>query len=249
MGYIYLVTNILNNKRYVGQTIENDIESRWKKHKKKCKNSIGRYLLSAYNKYGITYFKFQIICICFDDDCNKYEEEYIKKFNSLAPNGYNLKKGGNNSKHHPDTIKLISEKRKGQKMSPVSEETRRLKSESMKGERNLNYGKIMSEEQKRKISETLKKTNKIRKESSSGNIILKPQILDNLKKGHFSNMKKVAQYNLDYEFITSYESLTAAAKAVNGIHSIVGKVCDEKKTSYKTYKGFIWKFLDENKLF
>ena len=62
-------------------------------------------------------FKFQIICICFDEDCNKYEKEYITKFKSIYPNGYNLKEGGKNSHHHPDTIKKLSDKLKGRKLS------------------------------------------------------------------------------------------------------------------------------------
>ncbi len=69
--------------------------------------------------------------------------------------------------------------------------------------------------------------------------------LENLKLGRekSKNKKKVAQYNLNGEFIASYDSLSAAAKAVDGFHSLIGKVCDEKKIHYKTYKGFLWKFI------
>ena len=79
MGYIYLITNKINGQQYVGQTIREDIETRWKQHRETHKNAIGRYLYSAYKKYGIENFKFQIICVCFDEDCNKIEKEYIKK--------------------------------------------------------------------------------------------------------------------------------------------------------------------------
>lgn len=103
MGYIYLITNTLNAKKYVGQTQQKDIKSRWSKHKTALNGC--PLLTNAIKKYGFINFKFKIICICFDEDCNKYEEEYIKKFNSLAPNGYNLMTGRGNSKHNPDTIK------------------------------------------------------------------------------------------------------------------------------------------------
>jgi len=97
MGYVYLVTNIITGKKYVGQSKCDDIETRWASHRKMLKDSIGRYLLSAYHKYGIKNFKFQIICVCFDENCDTFEEEYIKKFNTLVPNGYNLKTGGKSS--------------------------------------------------------------------------------------------------------------------------------------------------------
>ena len=84
MGYIYLVTNMKTRKQYVGQTICKDVERRWRQHKKCDGKTIGRYLSAAYNKYGIENFKFQIICICFDEDCNNFEQEYINKYNKTV---------------------------------------------------------------------------------------------------------------------------------------------------------------------
>jgi group I intron endonuclease len=71
MGYIYMITNIINNKKYIGQTLEKDINERWKSHLKKQNNC--RYFKHALDKYGKDNFKFKIICICFDKDCDKYE--------------------------------------------------------------------------------------------------------------------------------------------------------------------------------
>ncbi len=155
MGYIYLVKNKINNKCYVGQTISIDILTRWKQHMKMEKNTLGRYIYSAYEKYGIQNFEFKIICICFDEDCNFYEEEYIKKYNSLVPSGYNLKSGGNNSKHHPETLKKMSETMKGMKYTPMTEEIKKKISEANKGDKNANFGKKMSIEQRNKIRETI----------------------------------------------------------------------------------------------
>ena len=62
--------------------------------------TVGKILFNAYNKYGTTNFKYKIICICFDEDTNKFEEEYIMKYNTIYPNGYNLMPGGNNKKHN-----------------------------------------------------------------------------------------------------------------------------------------------------
>ena len=84
MGYIYLITNSINNKQYIGQSISIDINTRWKQYKKLDKSSIGRVLYNAFIKYGINNFKFQIICICFDNDCNNFEKEYIKIYNTIS---------------------------------------------------------------------------------------------------------------------------------------------------------------------
>lgn len=106
MGYIYKITNKQDNKLYIGQTTQ-DLEERWRHHK--YKNSNCRYLKSAINKYGIENFEFKLICICFDNDLDKNEIYYMKKYNTLAPNGYNLREGGNRGKHNEETKKKISE--------------------------------------------------------------------------------------------------------------------------------------------
>ena len=108
MGYIYIVQNKINNKKYIGQSQQKDINSRWNSHKNLKHKTVGQILLNAYKKYGIDNFTYKIICICFDEDTNKYEKEYIKMYNTLYPNGYNLLEGGNNYKHNEYTKKIIS---------------------------------------------------------------------------------------------------------------------------------------------
>lgn len=140
---------------YVGQSQEEDIKTRWKRHRRKCKNSLGRYLLAAYNKYGIENFEFKIICVCFDEDCDRYEDEYIKKFGTLAPNGYNLRGGGGNKgKHHPDTVKLMSEKLKGRNKGKISyvmtPEIRQKISKALKG-------RVLGTEWRKNVSEGRKR--------------------------------------------------------------------------------------------
>jgi group I intron endonuclease len=130
MGYVYLITNKINGMKYVGQSIQLDINSRWKTHKKVDKKYVGKILYNAYKKYGIDNFDYKIICICFDEDTDKYEEEYIKKYNTVHPNGYNLLQGGKNRKHNPETLKHLSE--------------------IMSGENHPQYGTKLSEERKKR---------------------------------------------------------------------------------------------------
>jgi hypothetical protein len=51
-------------------------------------------LRDAVIKYGIDAFVFEVMIICFDMDCDRWEREYIKKFNCMVPNGYNILEGG-----------------------------------------------------------------------------------------------------------------------------------------------------------
>ena len=159
MGYIYLITNKLTGKKYIGQTLENDIHERWKSHFKKSSNC--RYLKHALAKYHKENFKFEIICICFDTDCDKYEKEYIKKFNTLVPNGYNLREGGNNGRHNTETKKKISNTLRS-KWSNLSESEKKKHSESISGPNNHQFGKKRTPEEREKMRfnrKDLKKVN------------------------------------------------------------------------------------------
>lgn len=112
MGFIYKITNTITNKCYIGETKKSNPELRWNEHKRKIEKGIGcPALQDAVKKYGIDNFKFTVLIICFDEDRFKFEKEYIKKYNSLSPNGYNLTAGGGfyNKKHTNETIKKITQ--------------------------------------------------------------------------------------------------------------------------------------------
>ena len=94
MGYIYLITNNINGKKYIGQTTQY-YKERWNKHINSIKTKEGCPLLKkAFIKYGIDNFSFKILIICFDEDRIIYEKEYIQKYNTVTPNGYNMNEGG-----------------------------------------------------------------------------------------------------------------------------------------------------------
>ena len=87
---VYKFTNKINNKSYIGQST--NIERRYKEHKtKKCENSLFH---NAINEYGFENFDFAIIETCDVNELNEKEVYYIKKYNTLFPNGYNISEGG-----------------------------------------------------------------------------------------------------------------------------------------------------------
>lgn len=256
MGYIYLVKNKLNGMKYVGQTLCQDINTRWHNHKKIAKSTLGRYLCSAYTKYGIENFQFQIICICFDEDCNKYEEEYIKKFNTMAPNGYNLREGGVHSKFSEETKQLQREATRRLMQNPE----RRMKS-SQKGPAHPNYGKkytdaekeILRQKQKsywanlsdEKRQELLGKRNgiirkRLNNTTDKEQIEKKVRQYAGLKLGSNSRKKPIGKYCVNNILIETYESIQDASNKNNICYSSINRVCLNK---YKHAGGFIWKFI------
>lgn len=109
MIFIYITENLINGKKYIGS------------HKTDNANDSylgsGLYLKKSIKKYGKDSFK-RIILEEFDtpDDAYLKEEFYIKKFNTLSPNGYNISpKGGHRVPGglSNETLIKISKKQKG----------------------------------------------------------------------------------------------------------------------------------------
>ena len=90
--YIYKITNLINNKAYIGQTI--NIKNRFMQHCLPIKNKVSQVSLIklAINKYGKE--NFIVEELYFGPDYSEKEKEFIKFYNTLTPNGYNLQEGG-----------------------------------------------------------------------------------------------------------------------------------------------------------
>lgn len=95
MQGIYKITNIINNKCYIGKS--KDIENRWQYHKD-YKNNAREYnkpLYKAPRKYGVENFNFEIIEELSDYSISDEREKYwIKYYNSYGTDGYNATTGG-----------------------------------------------------------------------------------------------------------------------------------------------------------
>lgn len=89
---IYLATNNVNGKCYVGQTIRS-LEARWKDH---CRTKDDNYFHNAIRKYGSENFTVKVLDTAeTEQELDLKEIYWIKKLNTLSPNGYNLREGGN----------------------------------------------------------------------------------------------------------------------------------------------------------
>ena len=94
-GSIYVIRNKINDKVYVGQTIQT-VEARFKGHLKSDPRRHNQAILWAMESLGRENFYVETVVTGIDnvDELNALEEKYIQEFNSMKPNGYNLCPGG-----------------------------------------------------------------------------------------------------------------------------------------------------------
>ena len=103
MAIIYCYTNLINNKKYIGQTI--NPQQRFNAHKSAVTNTTSAEydapIHRAMRKYGYENFEYSVLAQLNDDRdidlLNEIERYYISKFDSRIPNGYNILQGGKNS--------------------------------------------------------------------------------------------------------------------------------------------------------
>ena len=102
---IYRITNCINGKVYIGQTLE-DFYHRYTKHKyESTKRPKRNKLHHSIVKYGIGNFSFDILHFTNNEnEIDDLERYYINKFDAIN-NGLNLDSGGNLNKHHCEETK------------------------------------------------------------------------------------------------------------------------------------------------
>ena len=87
-NFIYITTNLINGKQYIGDHSTNNLEDNY--------IGSGTYLVKAIKKYGKNVFKREILeHFNTKEESFNAQEKYIKEYNTLVPNGYNISmKGG-----------------------------------------------------------------------------------------------------------------------------------------------------------
>lgn len=169
-GIIYKITNLINGKVYIGQTIEKDgFNGRYKrsgkgiervyKYHKYCETnkpkSCNIHLLRSIEKYGLDAFEvIEEFDIAYSkEELDYLEDKYIKEFDCIN-NGYNHKGGGSHgSPMEGKTEEEINEWKEKLRQAnlgdknpmyrkEVSLETRKKLSEATSGENNPMFGAI-----------------------------------------------------------------------------------------------------------
>lgn len=130
-NFIYITTNIVTNKSYIGYHSTNNLEDGYL--------GSGQYLKNSIKKYGKENFEKEILEYCNSYNHLELEEKWINEYNTLYPIGYNISPSG------------------GMQLSKGwTEELKKKVSNSCKGRLSSIKGKNLSEETKKKISNKLK---------------------------------------------------------------------------------------------
>ena len=131
--WIYKITNIQNNKVYIGQTIR-PTEQRFKRHIADAMNgNLDTHLARAIRKYGPDNFKLSLVCSCKShEELCEQEQYWIRYYNSVQE-GYNeadaiSKCGGNTYQSKtPEEMKIIADKIRKTKLGGKNPNARKIK--------------------------------------------------------------------------------------------------------------------------
>lgn len=127
MGCIYLATNTVNGKKYVGKTL-NTMERRRAEHIREARRpGRHRHFHLALAGHGANSFAWEVLCESEDnDELSAMEQFYISHLKTATPSGYNLTVGGDGAILNTEQRKRKSEARKAlQKKDPLRYEIAR----------------------------------------------------------------------------------------------------------------------------
>ena len=226
---VYIHTNKINGKKYVGQTIHGDNpKKRWRGGSRYNKQP---YFYHAIQKYGWDNFEHEIIASNLTlEEANNFESLLIEKLDLMNPDkGYNLRSGGAHSRLSESTKEKL--RQIGLRQPPMSGETRKKISDKLKGRKKTpehimrvveaNKGFRHSEESKKKMSETRK---------------------GKQKSGENPHARGIIQLDNDWNFIKEYPCLLDANRET-GISD--KNICSVSRGNRPRAGGFRWMYSDE----
>ena len=246
-GGIYCITNIDNNKRYVGQTY--DLKFRWMRHKSDLRGNRhhNKHLQAAWNKYGEENFVFDELEHCPIEQLDEREIYWIEYFDSQNQEfGYNLADGGLGCRGYKHTEEEIVKMRMIQNPEPILQidfEGNILNEFVSAGEAGDYIGKDS-------VSGIKMCCDGNKYKQAYGYIWIYKKDLSKFRlKDHVTTYKSntpVSQYSMDNVLIKHWDTARNASKEIKGSSSEMFKVCTGERLSYR---GFIWKYTDNEELY
>jgi group I intron endonuclease len=119
---IYKIVNITTNKCYIGQAVSHILNhNRYRPYgsnrRLRChiseafstKKNQSHYLNNAIRKYGGDDFELEVLECCEVSEADERETYHITSNNSIFPDGYNLKLGGKQFAHTPESKRRVSQ--------------------------------------------------------------------------------------------------------------------------------------------
>ena len=121
-GFIYKITNTINGKSYIGQTIQSVKERFYQHCATKCSQAILNMVIhKAINKYGKSNFTIEVIEEVESTNLNDRERYWIRYYDSYN-NGYNSTEGGQDGIKlfkNLDTESIVREYKSGKSLREI----------------------------------------------------------------------------------------------------------------------------------
>lgn len=160
---VYKITNLVNNKAYVGQTIQK-LAQRRREHLS-LKGYKGSHLLNAIKKYGRNNFSVEVLEECSSiEQLDEREAHWIAKLGTTdRTKGYNIAEGGHRVVLSEESRKKISNSLKGRPMLATTKDAlrkanlgRKLSKEHIENTKRGLKGRKLSSEHRKSISVRMK---------------------------------------------------------------------------------------------
>lgn len=105
--HIYKITNLVNNKVYIGQTIQENPKMRWYDHCAYARSGKKSYLYDSIRKHGVDNFHWEIIDAANSiNELNNKEKYWLDYYRNVGI-VYNNREAGNNKTHSTESIERM----------------------------------------------------------------------------------------------------------------------------------------------
>ena len=229
---IYLITNNINGKKYIGQS--RNLIKRWGQHKTESRRDKPNLIVDkAIKKYGIDNFSFEILFECPLDMLDDWETDMIRLYDSVRPRGYNCV----------------------DKCNGVSEEVRLKLSESMKENNPMKNPDVVDKVRNKLIGthhnrvteyqievtkKRMKENNPMKNPEVAKKVSMKITGRKQDKERVIRNSKytNILQFSKDGKFIKKWDLVSDITKELGVDHCCIYAVLNGKQ---KTAGGYIWR--------